>query len=192
MKIANKALLIVTLLFTLCSCLTVRKIDKDINTIRVSSDSFEQGGLISPSFTCDCRDQSPHISWDTVPEGTKSLIVLSYDKDIPWRGLTFFTWIHWLVYNIPPEVRELDENLPKQKELDRGIKQGVTTFKTHGYGGPCPPFGKHRYFFRVIAVDKIIDLPPDELTWKVLKKEIKDHVLAEGEIYGIYSRQKRR
>lgn len=188
----KKAILLITLIFSLFSCLTVKKIRLEKDTIVVSSSSFEQKGVIPERFTCDCADLSPELSWSNIPAETKSLIVLSYDKDIPFRGLSFFTWIHWLVYNIPPETESLSENFPKESSLDNGVMQGITTFKTNGYGGPCPPFGKHRYFFRVIALDKVIDLAPGEATWKAVKKEMKGHILAEGEIYGVYYRQKRR
>ncbi len=95
---------------------------------------------------------SPHFSWANIPQETKSLIVMAFDKDIPLRGLSLFTWIHWLVYDILPEIMELDEGFPNNASFENGTKQGITTFRKPGYGGPCPPFGTHRYFFRVLAI----------------------------------------
>ena len=161
-------------------------------SISVFSNSFFHKGKIPQEYTCDYQDISPHIAWASIPDETKTLMLVAYDKDIPFKGLSLFTWIHWLVYNIPPEISELNEGFPKDVSLQNGIKQGVTTFKTSGYGGPCPPFGKHRYFFRVIALDTHLDLNPNTTTWKEIKPHINSHILSEGEIYGIYSRQKKR
>lgn len=159
--------------------------------ISVFSNSFKNTHPIPQKNTCDCQDISPHISWTNIPKLTKSLIVMAYDKDIPFRGISLFTWVHWLVYNISPEITELKEGFPSDAAFENGIKQGITTFKKAGYGGPCPPFGTHRYFFKVLAIDTKIDLDTDVTTWKKIKNAIKGHILAEGEMYGVYSRQKK-
>ena len=160
-----------------------------MHSISISSNSFENRQPIPIKHACDGQDISPHISWENGPQGTKSFIILAYDKDIPFKGLSLFTWIHWLVYNIPPDISELEEGFPNNKVFENGIKQGITTFKKPGYGGPCPPFGIHRYFFKVFALDKKIDLGPEATTWKKIKKEIKGHILADGEMFGVYSRK---
>ncbi|NLD92554.1 MAG: YbhB/YbcL family Raf kinase inhibitor-like protein [Fibrobacter sp.] len=143
----------------------ISKVSMNKHSINVSSNSFKNGDNIPMEYTCDSENISPHISWCGIPKETESIVIVAYDKDIPFRGLSFFTWIHWVVYNIPPEVTELNENLPKDAKLIKGIRQGITTFKTSGYGGPCPPFGKHRYFFRIMAIDKKLNLPRQKNLW---------------------------
>ena len=121
-------------------------------SISVFSNSFKNKNPIPKKYTCDSLDISPHFSWANIPQETKSFIVMAFDKDMPLRGLSLFTWIHWLVYDILPEIMELDEGFPNNASFENGTKQGITTFRKPGYGGPCPPFGKHRYFFRVLAI----------------------------------------
>jgi len=151
----------------------------------MSSHSFSHEDSLSPEFTFDGRNVSPHIAWKNIPSGTESLILLAYDKDIPIQGVSFFTWIHWIVYNIPPNVVELPQGVSAKYLEELNIKQGYTTFKDYGYGGPDPPFGEHRYFFRIIALDRELSFNTDA-TWYEIEKEIQDHILGEGEIYCTY------
>ena len=154
-------------------------------TIEMSSHSFSHEGSLSPDFTFDGKNISPHIAWKNIPAGTKSLFLLAYDKDIPFKGVPFFTWIHWIVYNIPPNVVELPQGVSANYLEELNIKQGYTTFKDHGYGGPDPPFGEHRYFFRIIALDRELFFNT-EATWYEIEKKIQDHILGVGEIYCTY------
>src|SRR4030066_2455378 len=117
--------------------------------INVGSAAFTEGGMIPKQVTCDGADISPSLSWSTVPEGTKSIAIVVDDPDAP-AG----TWVHWLVYNLPPELNKLPENVPAQKTLANGGMHGMTDFRRMGYGGPCPRSGPHRYFFKVYALDK--------------------------------------
>jgi len=149
--------------------------------IKITS-AFEHGGMIPRQYTCDGKDMSPPLKWDSVPDGTKSLALICDDPDAP-----IGTWVHWVVFNIPPDTRELPENVPLDKVLPDGARQGITDFGNNGYGGPCPPSGTHRYFFRIYALDTELDLQPDA-TKADLVAAMKGHVLDEGELMGKYRR----
>jgi Raf kinase inhibitor-like YbhB/YbcL family protein len=151
--------------------------------ISISSDAFEYGGTIPAKYTCDGEDISPEVSWDGVPDGTKSLVLIADDPDAP-PG----TWVHWVLYNIPSDKKGLKEGIPKTNTLNDGSFQGITDFKRTGYGGPCPPPGRpHRYFFKLYAIDAGLDLPVGAS--KVQIKEAMDgHILGKGELMGKYGR----
>lgn len=151
--------------------------------IKVTSAAFEEGGLIPPNYTCDGADISPPLRWDAAPEGTKSIALISDDPDAPMG-----TWVHWVLYNLPAETTELAENIPAQETLPNGAKQGITDFRRVGYGGPCPPSGTHRYFFKIYCVDETLDLPPRS-DKAALLKAMDGHVLAQGQLMGKYERQ---
>ncbi|MGD2247045.1 MAG: YbhB/YbcL family Raf kinase inhibitor-like protein [Candidatus Methanofastidiosia archaeon] len=121
--------------------------------------------MIPSKYTCQGENISPEISWDAVP-GAQGYIVIMTDPDVPHRYLPLATWVHWVVYNIPKDVTHLPEGIPKTKLLENDSRQGKTSFKDAGYGGPCPPFGTHRYYFRVYAVDNSITLTPEKATRK--------------------------
>lgn len=151
--------------------------------IKITSSAFEDGALIPAEYTCDGRDISPPLQWDEVPEGTKSIALICDDPDAP-AG----TWVHWVMYNLPPETKELAENIPPDETLPNRARQGTTDFGRIGYGGPCPPSGTHRYFFKVYALDKDLDLPTG-----ADKRELLDamdgHILGQGELMGKYARK---
>jgi len=151
--------------------------------IKVTSTAFANGGMIPSEYTCDGDDISPPLEWEGVPEGTESIAVIADDPDAP-RG----TWVHWVLYNLPPETRGLEENVPVTAELDNGAKQGITDSARVGYGGPCPPSGTHRYFFRVYALDTVID-SGGSLDKARLLKAMEGHILAKGELMGKYRRR---
>lgn len=151
--------------------------------INVGSAAFTEGGMIPKQFTCDGADISPPLSWSTLPEGTKSIAIIVDDPDAP-AGM----WVHWLVYNLPPDLKGLPENVPAQKTLANGGMQGMTDFRRIGYGGPCPPSGTHRYFFKVYALDSILDLYPGAIKKRLLNA-MEGHILAEGELMGKYRRE---
>lgn len=164
--------------------------DRSQKILKVTSLAFEEGGMIPSKHTCDAENVSPHISWEGAPEGTKSFVIIAYDPDVPMRYISIYTWVHWIVYNIPPDISSLTEGIPSDETLDNGAMQGMTSFKKAGYGGPCPPFGTHRYYFRVYALDTTIDLEPRITTKKRVLKAIEGHVLTEGELMGRYRRQR--
>lgn len=151
--------------------------------IKITSSAFEDGALIPAKYTCDGEDVSPPLQWEAVPEGTKSIALISDDPDAPVG-----TWIHWVLYNLPAEVKELAEAVPADETLPGGARQGTTDFGRIGYGGPCPPSGTHRYFFKIYALDTEIDLPAGAGKRELLNA-IEGHILAQGQLIGKYKRQ---
>jgi len=181
------ARLIIGLLITLCSLIcplggnTEMKGGREMK-INVGSAAFTEAGMIPKQYTCDGADISPPLSWSTVPEGTKSIAIIVDDPDAP-AG----TWVHWLVYNLPPDLKGLPENILAKETIANGGMQGMTDFRRIGYGGPCPPSGTHRYIFKVYAVDKLLDLYPGAIKKRLLQA-MEGHILAEGELMGKYRR----
>lgn len=148
----------------------------------IKSTAFGEGDLIPRKYTCDGADVSPPLSWSQPPEGTKSMVLLCDDPDAPMG-----TWVHWVLYGLSPDTLEISENIPDDKEVLGGAKHGINDFRKYGYGGPCPPGGIHRYFFKLYAVGTEVDLDPGATKGEVLDA-IKGHVLAEGQLMGRYSR----
>lgn len=134
-------------------------------------------------YTCDGENVSPPLAWGDVPEGTKSLALIADDPDAP--GGTF---THWVLYNLPPHLRELPEDVRRDETLPNGAMQGTNSFRKIGYGGPCPPGGTHRYYFKLYALDTELDLAPGATKERLLDA-MRGHVLAETEVMGKYSRQ---
>ena len=151
--------------------------------IKIKSPAFEEGGVIPRKYTCDGPNVSPPLTWTAVPTETKSLAIICDDPDAPMG-----TWVHWVVFNLPINVTELPENIPAQKTLSNGAKQGITDFQEIGYGGPCPPSGTHRYYFKLYALDTEINLDAG-ITKKQLLKAMEGHILAEGQLMGKYKRK---
>jgi hypothetical protein len=151
----------------------------------LKSSAFEAGGMIPPKYTCDGSDVSPPLSWSAVPAKAKSLALIADDPDAP-RG----TWVHWVAWNIPATVSTLEEAVPKRDTLPNGMQQGTTDFRSIGYGGPCPPSGTHRYFFKLYALDATLNLPPGT-TKKDLEKTMQGHILAQAELMGMYARKQK-
>ncbi|HUT29023.1 MAG TPA: YbhB/YbcL family Raf kinase inhibitor-like protein [Sedimentisphaerales bacterium] len=150
---------------------------------KVTSPAFQEGSLIPPRYTCDGADVSPPLNWEAVPEGTKSIALISDDPDAPMG-----TWVHWVLFNLPADAKELAENIPPDKTLPNGARQGKNDFNRIGYGGPCPPGGTHRYFFKIYALDARIDLPAGA-TKPQLLKAMQGHILGQAELMGRYKRQ---
>jgi hypothetical protein len=146
------------------------------------SPAFEPGGFIPSRYTCDGPDLSPPLEWKGVPEGARSLALVADDPDAPMG-----TWVHWVIYRIPADSTGLPEGVAKKRELPDGTRQGKNDFRRIGYGGPCPPSGTHRYFFKLYALDRPVDLPPGA-TKAQLIEAMKGHVIAEAELMGRYRR----
>lgn len=146
--------------------------------MKITSSAFQPGGNIPSKFTCDGSDTSPPLKIQGVPPATKSLVLIVDDPDAP-SGL--FT--HWLVWNISPQESTIAEGI-----TPKGV-QGTNDFGKSGYGGPCPPSGTHRYFFKIFALDRELDLA-DGAKRKDLDAKMSGHVIAQGELMGRYSRQK--
>lgn len=159
---------------------------KDYPVIKFSSNAFKNGGFIPVKYTCDSKNVSPYLYWESKIKGIKSYVIIADDPDAPMG-----TWVHWVVYDIPAKVSFLAEALPKEKILKNGIKQGKTSFGDFGYGGPCPPSGTHRYFFKIYALDiPELDITPDKANKNVILEKIKGHIIGYGELMGKYKRKK--
>ncbi|HEX3560913.1 MAG TPA: YbhB/YbcL family Raf kinase inhibitor-like protein [Pyrinomonadaceae bacterium] len=152
-------------------------------TLKLTSAAFEEGGMIPTQYTCDGQNVSPPLSWSDLPEGTKTLALVADDPDAP-RG----TWVHWVVYKIPATEKGLPANIPARDTLDNGARQGTNDFKQTAYGGPCPPNGTHRYYFKLYALDADLT-PPPGATKDQLLKAAEGHILAQGQLMGRYKRQ---
>jgi Raf kinase inhibitor-like YbhB/YbcL family protein len=152
-------------------------------TIQLTSTAFGEGENIPKRYTADGENVSPPLRWSDPPEGTKAFALICDDPDAP-RG----TWVHWVLFNLPADQREVEEGVPAQEVLANGAKQGKNDFGKVGYGGPAPPPGKpHRYFFKLYALDTPLDLAPGA-TKGQLVAAMKGHVLAEGQLMGRYGR----
>lgn len=156
------------------------------NTLKfsITSPAFKHEGMIPSKYTCDGEDVSPALSWTGAPANTKSFAIISDDPDAPMG-----TWVHWIIYNIPVSVTSLPEAVPQKESLDNGALQAITSFRSIGYGGPCPPSGTHRYYFKIYALDMTLNLKPKETTKETLVKTMQNHILAQAEIMGKYKRK---
>jgi Raf kinase inhibitor-like YbhB/YbcL family protein len=156
------------------------------SVMTISSPDFAPGDTIPSTYTCQGDDSSPSLKWSDPPQGTKSLALIMEDPDAPMG-----TWVHWLVYNIPPDTDELLEGASKANMteflLPDGALQGRTSSKRSDYGGPCPPSGTHHYFFRLYALDIILNQP--DLSKNELLDAIQNHVLAAGELMGTFKKE---
>jgi len=155
----------------------------------ITSPAFANGGEIPARYTCEGEDISPGLRWSGEPPGTRSFALIVDDPDAPDPTAPKMTWVHWVVYDIPPSVYALPEDAAKHG-LPPGAKQGLNDWKRTGYGGPCPPIGRHRYFFKLYALDAVL---PDlgRPTKAQLLKAMKGHVLEEGQLIGTYNKKKK-
>lgn len=149
----------------------------------LTSTAFSPGGAIPARYTCSGANLSPALAWTGVPAGARSLALIADDPDAPMG-----TWTHWLVWNLPAQDGELPEGVPGSEVLSNGARQGTTDFRRVGYGGPCPPPGRpHRYFFKLYALDAVLDLKPGA-TRGELEAAMTPHVLAEAEVMATFRR----
>lgn len=155
-------------------------------TMMLTSTVFFQGGMIPQRYTCDGQDVSPPLVWSGLPAGTKSLVLIVDDPDAPDPAAPRMTWVHWVLYNIPPATTGLPEGIPAQA-LPLGTLQGLNDWQRTGYGGPCPPIGRHRYFHKLYALDTVL---PDLGTpaKAALEKAMQGHILGHAELMGQYQR----
>lgn len=149
----------------------------------LTSTAFKEGELIPKKYTCEGQDVSPHLRWGAPPQGTRSFALIADDPDAPVG-----TWVHWVVFNIPADERELPEGIPVKEAFPKGARQGLNDFNRIGYGGPCPPPGKpHRYFFKLYALDITLDLKPRATKAQVLDAS-KGRILGEAQLMGRFGR----
>jgi Raf kinase inhibitor-like YbhB/YbcL family protein len=183
-----KLLIIFLLLVIISGCIAGEKKEtiEEVNTmqtISITTEAFLSGEYIPSKYSCDSDDISPQLSWKGVPTDANSIVLIMDDPDAP-SG----TFVHWVLFNIPPGMQHLPEGIPSDNILGDGSRHGMTDFGRTGYGGPCPPRGKpHRYFFRVYALDTKLDIPAGA-SRKQVDNAMKGHVLAHGELIGKFGR----
>jgi len=157
---------------------------KKVMNLQITSTAFSEGQTIPAKYSCEGSDASPPLKWTNAPANTKSFALIADDPDAP-AG----TWVHWVLYDLPPNTTGLPEDVAKTQFIAGNAKQGLNSWPRLGYGGPCPPPGKpHRYFFKLYALDTMLDLKPG-VTKKDLLKAMEGHVLAEGQLMGTYQRK---
>jgi Raf kinase inhibitor-like YbhB/YbcL family protein len=174
----RKILLLIVAMYLLMTGAVIGKELKKMTTLTITCQAFTHGEAIPARFTCDGKDVNPALEWGAPPTGSRSLALIMDDPDAPVG-----TWVHWVVWNIQPNTKQIKEN-----SVPDGALQGLNSWKRNSYGGPCPPSGTHRYFFKLYALDMTLDLPATA-TKADLEKVIKGHILAQGEIMGTYRRR---
>lgn len=154
--------------------------------LKLSSPAFTHGDRIPAVHTCDGKDRSPALTWSGIPAGTRSIALIVDDPDAPDPAAPKMTWVHWILFNLPPEAKHLPEAV-QSATLPSGTLEGLNDWKRTGYGGPCPPKGRHRYFFKLYALDRLL---PDlhRPTKAKLESAMSGHVLAEATLMGTYQR----
>lgn len=162
----------------------VKKGATKMDSLTITSTAFKHMQPIPPQYTCDGADVSPPLSWSAVPPAAKSIALICDDPDAP-AG----TWVHWVLYDLPPSVDSLPENVPKSDTIPGGGIQGRNDFRRMGWNGPCPPGGTHRYFFKLFALDTMLNLPAGK-TKSEIEKAMKGRILAKGELVGTYTRKR--
>ena len=154
--------------------------------MNMTSSAFNPGGDIPTRFTCEGSDTAPPLAWRDVPDGTRSLALIVDDPDAPDPAHPQRTWVHWVLYDIPPSASGLPEG---GRPLPEGTREGENDWGRTGYGGPCPPIGRHRYFFKLYALDSMLS-DQHTPTKAALEKAMHGHVLAQADLMGTYQKQK--
>jgi Raf kinase inhibitor-like YbhB/YbcL family protein len=154
--------------------------------LTIESPTFPHRGAIPSKYTCEGDDISPPLKWSGVPQGAKSLVLIVDDPDAPDPAAPRMTWVHWVLYNLPPTTSGLPEGV-SSAQLPPGTKEGLNDWKRTGYGGPCPPIGRHRYFFKLYALDTVL---PDlgRPTKADVEKAMAGHILEHAELIGTYQK----
>lgn len=155
--------------------------------LTLASSAFAHGGAIPVEHTCQGKDRSPPLAWNGIPAGTKSLTLIVDDPDAPDPDAPRMTWVHWVLYNLPPGIDGLPAGIVTAA-LPAGTREGLNDWKRTGYGGPCPPIGRHRYFHKLYALDTLL---PDlgRPTKAGLEAAMQGHVLAQAELIGTYQKK---
>jgi len=157
---------------------------REEGNMRISSTAFSNQGAIPAVYTCEGKDISPPLAWSDLPAGSKSLALIVDDPDAPDPAAPKMTWVHWILYNLPASNDGLPEGV---KTLPTGAREGLNDWKKTGYGGPCPPIGRHRYFHKLYALDIVL---PDlkRPTKAKLEEAMKGHVIGETQLMGTYQK----
>jgi len=149
----------------------------------LKSTVFDQGGMIPAKYSCDGTNVSPPLSWDNAPSGTKSFALICDDPDAPMG-----TWVHWVYFDIPAATKSLPEHVETSGTPSSGGQQGLNDSRKTGYSGPCPPSGVHRYYFKLYALDTVLNLPAGTTTKDKLLKAMEGHILTQAHLMGKYKR----
>jgi Raf kinase inhibitor-like YbhB/YbcL family protein len=156
-------------------------------TLQLTSSAFSPNAEIPAQYTCEGKDFSPPLSWSGMPAGIKSLALIVDDPDAPDPAAPKLTWVHWVLYNLPPDMTALPENV-LSSVLPAGAREGFNDWKRTGYGGPCPPIGRHRYFHKLYALDVV--LPDLHRPSKAqLEQAMQGHILGKAELIGTYKKR---
>ena len=155
-------------------------------SLTLTSPAFTDRGAIPERYSCDGEDLSPALNWSGLPAGTRSLALIVDDPDAPDPAAPKMVWVHWILYNLPIDVSGLTEAIGPSK-LPPGTLEGLNDWQRNGYGGPCPPIGRHRYFHRLYALDTVL---PDlgSPTKQALIDAMQGHILEQAELLGTYQR----
>ncbi len=153
--------------------------------LTLTSSAFVHNGEIPRRYTCQGEDVSVQLAWSGIPAGTKSLALIVDDPDAPDPKAPRMTWVHWVLYNIPPSASGLKEAI-KANELPSGTREGLNDWKRTGYGGPCPPIGRHRYFHKLYALDTVLDL--GKANKSELEQGMRGHIIEKAELIGTYQK----
>jgi Raf kinase inhibitor-like YbhB/YbcL family protein len=166
---------------------TLRATEKgEATTFELTSPAFTHMGAIPALYTCEGKNISPPLAWKNLPKGTKSLVLIVDDPDAPDPAAPKFTWVHWVLYNIPPETTGLAEGAGNRPAA--GMLEGMSSWNRGGYGGPCPPIGTHRYFHKLYALDIVLDDMLSPLKADI-EAAMKGHILGEGVLIGTYRKK---
>ena len=156
------------------------------HTLTLSSPAFEHNTSMPVETTCRGRNISPELRWDGVPLRAESFALIMDDPDIPVPWLQLMTWTHWIVYDIPGNLRGLTRHITGTYTRPTGSQQAITSFRKPGYRGPCPPFGTHRYYFRLHALDRMLGLSPRHTRRADVERAMAGHVLDTAVLIGLY------
>lgn len=156
--------------------------------LTLKSNAFVNGHAVPSKYTCEGDDLSPPLKWESVPEQTRSLVLIVDDPDAPDPKAPKMTWVHWILFNIPPDVTGLPEGVISGR-LPPGIEEGLNDWKRTGYGGPCPPIGRHRYFHKLYALDTVLK-GMRKPTKSQIEAAMKGHIIAKTELVGTYEKSR--
>ena len=165
---------------------TDQQLGEDKMTLTLSATAFTNDNEIPSKYTCEGDDISPALEWTGVPDQTRSLVLIVDDPDAPDPRAPKMTWVHWVLYNIPPDTTGLPEGITSV-DLPHGTEEGLNDWKITGYGGPCPPIGRHRYFHKLYALDTVIK-GMDKPTKAQLEAAMSGHIIAKTELVGTYKK----
>jgi Raf kinase inhibitor-like YbhB/YbcL family protein len=178
---------LITMFYTVCIPARLSHAEETMS-LTITSTAFTNGGEIPSRYTCQGEDISPPLDWRGVPDKARSLILIVDDPDAPDPKAPRMTWVHWVLFNLPPDTTGLPEDATPDA-LPSGTGLGMNSWNRTGYGGPCPPIGRHRYFHKLYALDTVFDLP-GRPTSKALEAAMQGHVIGQAELVGTYQKSR--